>query len=69
MNIELELWVARDRCGGLFGYKNEPVKDERFGCYCSTDGEDADFTQFAGELLPEVTYENSPVKMKLIVTL
>lgn len=67
--VDLELYMARDKDGALFGYKNEPVRVEEYGCFNSADDKDPDFIQFADEWLPEVTWDNSPVKMKIQVEL
>lgn len=61
----MEFWIARDKCNILNGYKSEPIRDENFGCFSSTDGEDIEITMFAEDWFPEITWENSPQKAEI----
>ena len=65
------LWVARDKDGGLFLYNYEPSKNEilgRFTCSTKPNGEWSEEYELNSNLLPEVTFENSPqeVELKLV---
>lgn len=56
------VWVARDEDGSLWLYSAKPVK----ACgmfHCSSVGE---MFQIDDSVYPEITYENSPVKVKLL---
>ena len=56
------VWVARDEDGSLWFYSAKPVK----ACgmfHCSSVGE---MFQIDGSVYPEITYENSPIKVKLL---
>ena len=57
----MEIWIARDnstKYEQLFGYYDKPYKEENYfvGNVCIT---------FNKELFPEVTFENSPMKIEL----
>lgn len=62
----MELYIARDRCGGLYLYNDEPIKANNFGVFQADNNYDE--IEINPELFPEVTYENSPqqVELKLI---
>lgn len=66
----VEMWVARDKAnaigvGQLFLYLKEPKRDEKFDMFfCPADG---DMIELPNEALPEVTWKNSPRKVKLIL--
>jgi len=62
----MEFYIARDKCGGLYLYNDEPIKDNNFGVFQA----DISYTEIEinPDLFPEVTWENSPqqVELKLI---
>jgi len=55
------MWVARDKSRQLFMYENKPKK----GFYCFTDFQGAIY-HMPSNMLPEVTWENSPKEVKSI---
>ena len=55
----MELWIARDKNGTLKLWFNKPVK-QKYQFY-NNDG----FFILDEKLFPEVTFENSPQKVKL----
>lgn len=57
------VWVARDEDGTLWIYDGKPR--EAFGMFhCGSIG---DLLQIDGSAYPDITYENSPVKVKLML--
>ena len=63
------MWIARDKYGKLFLYKNKPHKFIDFFL-----GEEGDFfysenksIEINSPRFPEVTFENSPQKVKIIL--
>ena len=64
------LWVARWRNNSLHLYNNEPTKGEMFGDFWAFDGNlDCNSMPLDVDLFPEVTYENSPVKATLQISI
>jgi hypothetical protein len=57
----MELWIARDRGGILRIYDNEPKVDKRKQEIMSIGG----YYEININLFPEVTFENSPRKVKI----
>lgn len=59
----MEVWIARDKSKALFLYLEEPILDELF-----EDSYDC-LNKCLGQLneneFPEVTFENSPQKVKI----
>lgn len=58
----MKLWIARDKDGSLYLWRNKPVRqndEERF-MYGGYTGE------LIQDLYPEVTWENSPQEMELV---
>lgn len=56
------VWVARDDDGSLWIYTTKPVKGGgMFSCSAS-----GDMFQIDDSVYPEITFENSPVKVKLL---
>lgn len=56
------VWVARDEDNSLWIYTTKPAKS----CgmfHCSASG---DMFQIDESVYPEITYENSPIKVKLL---
>lgn len=55
------VWVARDEDGSLWIYTAKPTKAAgMFGCAYG------DMFQINDSVYPEITYDNSPVKVKLL---
>ena len=64
----MKLWIARDKDGGLYLYDYEPCKDKilgRFTCSIKPNGEWSEEYELNSNLLPEVTFENSPLEAEL----
>ena len=59
----MELYVARDKDGILTLFPCKPYCSESGVWYGETDGRDLVLDK---NLLPEVTFENSPIEVKLI---
>lgn len=58
------VWVARDKDGELWLYNNEPVKADFAGIFHN--GPLGDGMPIDDRIYPEITYDNSPVKVKLL---
>lgn len=57
------MWIARDKDGALFVSCDEPKKGEHCEYYGGYDLYDRDdFFYLDSELMPEVTWENSPME-------
>ena len=59
----MRVWIARDEDGGLFMYRNHPCRVN--GEFSDEDEEEtspmpASVWELPGNILPEVTWENSP---------
>lgn len=52
------MWIARDKCGSISIYTDEPIKYiDRFVPY------DCDGCRLNSDMFPEVTFENSPKEL------
>lgn len=58
------VWVARDKDGELWLYNNKPVKTDFAGIFHN--GPLGDGMPIDDRIYPEITYDNSPVKIKLL---
>lgn len=58
----MELWIARDKNGGLFMYVSNPTCDEETKTFWT---ENEEFFRLSKNFFPEVTFENSPQKVKI----
>ena len=56
------VWVARDADNSLWIYTTKPVKSDGMFC-CSAAGE---MFQIDDSVYPEITFENSPIRVKLL---
>lgn len=56
------VWVARDLDNSLWIYTTKPVKSDGMFC-CSAAGE---MFQIDDSVYPEITFDNSPIKVKLL---
>ena len=56
------VWVARDVDGSLWIYTTKPVKSDGM-FHCSATG---DMFQIDDSVYPEITFENSPIRVKLL---
>lgn len=61
----MKLWIARDKAG-LYLFREKPAKDEKNPYYWDTPYHG--YLQVRSDILPEITWENSPqeVELKLI---
>lgn len=61
----MEFWIARDWDGlTLFQSESKPQLSDDYLWYDNGDG---DFMQLSKDLFPEITFENSPKKIKIEV--
>ena len=60
----MKLWIARDQNGDLFLY---PIKPDRYVTenYAFFNGDD--WYNIDSDLFPEVTFENSPMEVELVI--
>lgn len=56
------VWVARDEDNSLWIYTTKPRKSD--GMFCC--GAAGDMVPIDESVYPEITYENSPIKVKLL---
>ena len=62
MEKKYKLWVARDKRGELFLYKNKPILDCDFGIWFS----DLDcMGTISKNLFPELKWEDEPIEVEL----
>lgn len=68
MNLNnLELWIARDKNNELYLYLLEPKRGEgKF--VVSTQSIVGQFIEIDQKLFPDITFENSPQKVKMVHT-
>lgn len=60
----MKLWIARDKDGELYLYPSKPRKrDYRFTCGYVYE----DYINLDGDEFPEVTFENSPQEVELVI--
>lgn len=60
----MKMWIARDKSGELWLYQSEPIcrnEDESFYPTCFED------CRLCDEDFPEVTFENSPMEVELVI--
>lgn len=67
----MKLFVARDLAGKVWAYRNKPILNKETNEFesDSADLEHLDFMYLGTDVLPELTFENSPklVELSLIV--
>ena len=65
----MKLWIARDIDGNLYLYDKKPKLSEEIGgiWVCSQYDELVKVTVLPSEYFPEVTFENSPQMVELII--
>ena len=56
----MKMWVARDFGGLLYLFLKKPIKLVKYNCW---DG--VGYYKIDQDLFPEVTFENSPMKVEL----
>ena len=62
----MDAWIARDKSGRLFLYRNKPHKDEEKGWH-DTSPKDLDFMEI-DDGYPEVTWDRSPCKVEVCLS-
>lgn len=60
----LELWIARDKNGYLYGYDEIPQKKEKYGFFVTANISSKQYN-LDSRLFSEVTWDNSPRKVKI----
>jgi hypothetical protein len=63
----VEVWMARDDDGDLYAYTCKPCRTQELGFWELEGPYLCDFIRLKSELFPEVTFENSPVKARIIL--
>lgn len=59
----MKMWIARDEeSSGLSLHQDEPIWYEKLGYWWSSD-----ITEINPNLFPEVTFENSPMEVELVL--
>ena len=56
------MWIARDKSNSLNLYSSKPIKNKR--CFVKASSEDY-VANIWSDLLPEITFENSPQEIEL----
>jgi hypothetical protein len=56
----MKLWIARDQNGEIYLY---PTKPDKYDCIFDA----YDWWQIKKDLFPEVTFENSPMEVELVI--
>ena len=59
----VEFFITRDKDGILEMFDTEPIKNEKYGIF--TCGKPSKSYELNSQLFPELTFENSPQKIKL----
>jgi hypothetical protein len=62
---EMDVWIARDEDGTLVMYDNDPHKWRDY--FYSSGNKRNSYLKLPTSMCPEVKFENSPVKMRLIL--
>lgn len=62
-----EMWAARDKSGNLKLYRNEPFPTIGGGFWDYSDNSVFECIFYSKDILPEITYDNSPRRIKLTV--
>ena len=60
------MWIARDKDGWLTIFEEELVKDKENGCWIPS-APGSKYENLCDVDFPEVTWENSPVRIKLVI--
>lgn len=53
------MWIVRSRNGSLLGYKNKPIKKDKFGTWVDFVDEDSSPICIWRDVFPEVKWEDS----------
>ena len=60
----MQYWIARDKDGNLFLYENQPQIPYEEATYFNTENFEKCF-ELPSDAFPELTFENSPKRIKL----
>lgn len=63
--MKLEFWIARDECGEVYIYSEEPYRedDDIHGSYVwNSDGH---FMELPKNFMPDLTWDDDPIKVYL----
>jgi len=60
------MWIARDENNALWLYMTKPVRHERWGLFTSNRNGDIGCIRLPEKVLPQITWQNSPKKVKMI---
>lgn len=63
----MKLWMARDIDGMLFLYTSKPKYHTVSEIFIATDGVWINLSDYGMDDFPEVTFENSPMEVELII--
>ena len=66
-NKTMKFWIARDLTGNVWAYRNKPIFNEETNEFESdtADLEHLDFMYLGVDVLPELTFENSPQQVEI----
>jgi hypothetical protein len=67
MEKGVEMWLACDGDGDLYVYACKPYRIQAFGNWGWKSPYVGDSMRLKSELFPEVTFENSPVKARIVI--
>ena len=56
----MKVWIARDKDGGLFMFSQPPKREDSYFVAEKTKPEPLAWWELPSEMLPDVTWENSP---------
>ena len=63
----MKMWIARNADGILFLYVNKPSLDSNDNMYYTDGDMEDDYLNIDKEFFPEVTFENSPQEVELVI--
>lgn len=66
----MKLWIARDKSGHIALYKEKPYMRYDFftnSCLWYYDNTSGDYMLLPNDCLPEVTFENSPQEVEIVI--
>lgn len=61
----MKLWIARDKDGTLWLFKEYPIKKDELFYPTTDDGKFTYYRSMPTDMFPEVTFENSPMEVEL----
>jgi hypothetical protein len=63
----MKMWIARDFDGVLNLYVSKPALDSNDNRYYTDSDMEDDYLNIDKEFFPEVTFENSPMEVELVI--